>query len=250
MSILLISDLHLDPVRPRITELFLKFLETHAHSAAALYILGDFFEAWIGDDDPDPHHAQMMAGVRALTESGVPVYFMHGNRDFLIGNMFAAKTGCHLLTDPTVVNFRGIPTLLMHGDTLCTDDTEYQAFRRQVHDPAWQKAFLARPLAERREFAARARAASQTRNAVKPSYLMDVNQREVERTMTEYGVTRLIHGHTHRPAVHRFTANGQELTRIVLGDWYEHSSILAIEDGTFELLDRRCGQGTQGKEAF
>lgn len=242
MPILLISDLHLDPIRPRITELFIKFLETQARSAAALYILGDFFEAWIGDDDPDPHHAQMMAGVRALTESGVPVYFMHGNRDFLIGDIFAANTGCRLLADPAVVNFQDKPTLLMHGDTLCTDDAEYQAFRRQVHDPAWQKAFLARPLAERRAFAARARAASQTRNASKPDYLMDVNQREVERIMMKYGVTRLIHGHTHRPAVHRFTANDQKFMRIVLGDWYEQSSVLLVKENAFELHDRRVAE--------
>src|SRR5574340_229727 len=158
MTTLFVSDLHLDAARPQITQLFLKFLNNEARHADALYILGDFFEAWIGDDDPDPHPAEVMAGVRALTDSGVPVYFMHGNRDFLIGSGFAHKTACSLLEDPTRVILHGTPTLLMHGDTLCTDDLEYQKFRRQMHAPAWQSAFLAKPLAARREFAQQARA--------------------------------------------------------------------------------------------
>jgi len=239
MTTLFISDLHLDAARPQITQLFLDFLKTEASRAQALYILGDFFEAWIGDDDPDPHHARVMDGVHTLTGSGIPVYFMHGNRDFLIGAEFERKTGCTLLAEPTVMNLYGTRTLLMHGDTLCTDDLEYQKFRRQVRNPAWQKTFLAKPFAERRAFAQQARAASQTQTAAKPDYLMDVNQREVERVMTEHGATRLIHGHTHRPAIHRFAVNGQNLTRIVLGDWYEQSSILVARDAEPELRDRR-----------
>lgn len=240
MTTLFISDLHLDAVRPQITQLFLEFLKTGARGAQAVYILGDFFEAWVGDDDPDPHHAEVMRGLRTFTDSGVPVYLMHGNRDFLIGNQFAHQTGCRLLAEPSIVNLYGVPTLLLHGDTLCTDDLDYQKFRCQVRDPAWQKAFLAKPLAERRAFARQARAASQTQTAGKPDYLMDVNQLEVERMMASHGVTRLIHGHTHRPAVHRFAANGRELTRIVLGDWYEQSSVLLVKDGgAFELRDRR-----------
>lgn len=241
MPTLFISDLHLDAVRPHITRLFLKFLKHEARHADALYILGDFFEAWIGDDDPDPHHAEAMAGVRALTDSGVPVYFMHGNRDFLIGPGFAHQTGCSLLEDPTRLILHGTPTLLMHGDTLCTDDLEYQKFRRRVHDPAWQSAFLAKPLAARRQFAQQARAESQTRNASKPDYLMDVNPLEVEQVMQKHDVVRLIHGHTHRPAVHRFTAGGRDLTRIVLGDWYHQSSVLSVSGDGFGLRDRRCG---------
>lgn len=239
MTTLFVSDLHLDAARPQITRGFLAFLKTEARRAQALYILGDLFEAWIGDDDPDPHAAEVMAGIRKLTDSSVPVYFMHGNRDFLIGEGFAHKTGCQLLADPCVVNLQGVPTLLMHGDTLCTDDAEYQAFRQQVRNPEWQKAFLARPLAERRAFAAHARTASQQRNAAKAGYLMDVNQHEVERCMQEHGVTRLIHGHTHRPAIHRFALHGRECTRIVLGDWYEQTSILRLKDERFELLDQR-----------
>lgn len=239
MTTLFISDLHLDAVRPRITQLFLDFLKTDACRAQALYILGDFFDAWIGDDDPDPHHAEVIASVRALTTGGVPVYFMHGNRDFLIGDGFARQTGCTLLAEPTVIQLGGTPTMLMHGDTLCTDDLEYQKFRRQVRDSAWQHAFLAKPLAERREFARQARATSQIQTAAKPDYLMDVNQHAVERAMTEYKVTRLIHGHTHRPAVHRFAINNQNLVRIVLGDWYEESSVLEVNDDALELHDKR-----------
>ncbi len=228
MTTLFISDLHLHPSRPQITELLLDFLRKEAHTAEALYILGDFFETWIGDDDPDPHHARVLSGVRALTDSGVPVFFMHGNRDFLIGEGFARQTGCTLLPDPTPVNLYATPTLLMHGDTLCTDDVEYQEFRNMVRDPAWQKSFLAKPLAERGVFAAQARATSKTRTASKPEYIMDVNQQAVERAIVAHGVTRLIHGHTHRPAVHKFRCNGLEATRIVLGDWYEQGSILRV----------------------
>ncbi|MGH8292210.1 MAG: UDP-2,3-diacylglucosamine diphosphatase [Gammaproteobacteria bacterium] len=240
MTTLFISDLHLDPARPRITQLFLEFLKTEARRAQALYILGDFFEAWIGDDDPDPHHATVIAAVHALTATGVPVHFMHGNRDFLIGPGFIHNTGCTLLADPVRVELYGTPTLLMHGDMLCTGDLEYQKFRRQVRDPAWQKAFLAKPLEERRQFAQQARAQSQIQTASKPDYLMDVSQQEVEHVMREHRVTRLIHGHTHRPAVHRFSAHARDLTRIVLGDWYEHSSVLALDQNTFELRDRRA----------
>lgn len=239
MSTLFISDLHLDAARPAITRLFLEFIRGEARRAEALYILGDFFETWIGDDDPDPHHAGVMAGVRRLTAAGVPVYFLHGNRDFLIGERFAARTGVRLLADPTVIELYGVPTLIMHGDTLCTDDVEYQRFRAQVRDPAWQRAFLARPLAERRVFAAEARAASQVQTAAKADYIMDVNQQTVERTMQARGVTRLIHGHTHRPAMHRFTVEGRALIRIVLGDWYEQSSVLWAERDSLRLLDRR-----------
>lgn len=239
MPTLFISDLHLDSARPRITELFLQFLEHEARQAETLYILGDFFEAWIGDDDPDPHHARVMDGLSALTETGVPVYFMHGNRDFLIGNGFAQRTGCRLLEDPTVIELNGTSTLLMHGDTLCTDDTEYQQFRAMVREPAWQRSFLAKPLAERRAFAARARSESKSRTRGKSEYIMDVNQQAVERAMLEHGVTRLIHGHTHRPAIHPFQAGGKSLTRIVLGDWYEQKSLLRIDSERILLQDAR-----------
>lgn len=228
MATLFISDLHLDASRPRITDLFLDFLKHEPRGADALYILGDFFEVWLGDDDPDPHHAQVMGAVRELTDSGVPVYFMHGNRDFLIGADFAQRTGVQLLPDPTVVELFGISTLFMHGDTLCTDDVEYQAFRKLVRDPARQKAFLASSLAERRAFVTHARAASGLSTAQKSESIMDVNQQAVQAVMREQSVDRLIHGHTHRPAVHKFQSDGKPKTRIVLGDWYHQGSILRV----------------------
>jgi UDP-2,3-diacylglucosamine hydrolase len=239
MPTLFISDLHLDPARPQITELFLQFLRNEASGADKLYILGDFFEVWIGDDDPDPHHARVMAGLHALTQSGVLVYFMHGNRDFLIGDSFMEKTGCRLLTEPTLIELYGVPTLLMHGDTLCTDDTEYQRFRAMVRNPDWQHAFLSKSLDERRAFATQARNESKSRTLGKAETIMDVNQQAVEQVMLQHGVSRLIHGHTHRPATHHFTACGKPLTRIVLGDWYEQKSLLRMSaDGTL-LEDAR-----------
>lgn len=239
MSTLFISDLHLDPARPQITELFLELLDKEACCSDSLYILGDFFEAWIGDDDPDPHHIPVIAGLRKLTDAGTPVYFMHGNRDFLIGKGFAQLTGCRLLTDPTVIDLYGTPTLLMHGDTLCTDDVEYQQFRKMVRNPEWQAAFLAKPLEARRAFAAQARSESKTRTREKADEIMDVNQNAVEKVMREHGVTRMIHGHTHRPAVHRFTVNGEPLTRVVLGDWYEQKSLLWATEDQLKLEDAR-----------
>lgn len=240
MAILFISDLHLDPARPRITETFLGFLAQEAREAERLYILGDFFEAWIGDDDPDPHHARVVHALRELTASGVPVDLMHGNRDFLIGQGFAEQTGCRLISDPTTIELDGTPTLLMHGDTLCTDDLEYQQFRRMVRDPEWQRDFLARPLPERRAFAAQARGESKARTQSKAEAIMDVNQQTVERCMRDHNVTQLIHGHTHRPAIHRFSVNGCPMTRIVLGDWYEQKSVLRLNDGRMLLADSRA----------
>lgn len=235
MTILFVSDLHLDPERPPVTELFLKFLREEARSAEALYILGDCFEAWIGDDDPDPHHARVMAGMRDLTQSGVPVHFMHGNRDFLVGEAFSQKTGCLLRPDPTRLTLNGTPTLLMHGDTLCTDDLEYQVFRKTVRDLAWQQAFLAQSLDARRAYAREARIESVMQTRAKPADIMDVNQSAVEAVMHQQQVTCLIHGHTHRPAVHRFQSGGKELTRIVLGDWYHEGSILRVSQTGFAL---------------
>jgi UDP-2,3-diacylglucosamine hydrolase len=244
VTTLFISDLHLDGSRPEITGLFLKFLQEEARRASSLYILGDFFEAWIGDDDDDPHHAQVLAGLKDLTRTGVPVSLMHGNRDFLIGTRFAERTGVKLLADPTVLDLYGTPTLLMHGDTLCTDDAEYQMVRRMLRDPAWQREYLAKPIPERRAIAAQARAQSKAHTAAQAEYIMDVNQKAVEAVMTKHGVTRLIHGHTHRPAVHRFkTADGKAMERIVLGDWYEQSSKLTWNEDGGMLSDVRVSDG-------
>lgn len=244
MTVLFISDLHLDGSRPEITELFLEFLEEEARKASSLYILGDFFEVWIGDDDDDLHHAQVMAGLQALTAAGVPVYLMHGNRDFLIGRRFAERTGVKLLADPTVIDLAGGPTLLMHGDSLCTDDLQYQRARRFLRNPLVQGIYLALPLSLRRRIATYARSKSKTDTAAKAAYIMDVNQNAVESAMTRHGATRLIHGHTHRPAVHRFRSkDGKDMERIVLGDWYDQSSILRWDRNNGRLSDRRVPDG-------
>ena len=244
MTTLFISDLHLDGSRPETTELFLRFLKEEAHQASALYILGDFFEAWIGDDDDNPHHARIMEGLREVTQAGLPAYLMHGNRDFLIGKRFAERTGARLLADPTVIDLYGTPTLLVHGDTLCTDDVQYQKARATMHNPVVQGVFLALPLFLRRRYAAHLRAKSREHTAGKDQYIMDVNQGAVEATMREHGVRRMIHGHTHRPAVHRFkSADGKAMERVVLGDWHDQVSELRWTAEGGMLSDRRVSDG-------
>ena len=225
-STLFVSDLHLDASRPEITRQLLDFLGTRARVADAVYILGDLFEAWIGDDDDAPLGNAVMDGLRACVDSGTPVHIMQGNRDFLIGTQFAVRTGCRLLGDPARINLCGSPTLLMHGDTLCTDDAEYLAFRAQVRDPRWQQAFLRQSTDTRRKIAGDLRATSRTRVAEKPETIGDVNRETVVRVMTEHGVQQLIHGHTHRPAIHEMEVAGRPARRIVLGDWYREGSLL------------------------
>lgn len=235
---LFISDLHLDAQRPAVTRLFLDFLAgLDPQQCTGLYILGDLFEAWIGDDDDNTHYQQVLTGLRATTARGLPIWIMHGNRDFLLGENFARATGCTLLADPALIDLGGIPTLLMHGDTLCTDDHEYLQFRQMVRNPDWQRQFLAKPLAERRQIAANLRETSRQRTGEKQAAIMDVNQLTVLETLLQHGVMRLIHGHTHRPAVHNLTLGGQPAQRIVLGDWYEQGSLLRSENGTLKLID-------------
>jgi len=228
MTTLLISDLHLDPQRPRILDLFADLLAGEARRADALYILGDLFDSWIGDDDDAALAAQVAQATRALRDSGVPIWFMHGNRDFLLGADYAARAGMSLLADPSVVELGGERVLLMHGDTLCTDDTEYLKFRALVRDPRWQAQFLAKPLAERRAFAAQARGESRRHTSAAKPEIMDVNQEAVAAAMRTHGVHKLIHGHTHRPATHHFDLDGRTAERVVLGDWYEQDSVLRI----------------------
>jgi UDP-2,3-diacylglucosamine hydrolase len=235
MATLFISDLHLDPARPDITSQALEFLEAETAGADALYILGDLFEAWVGDDDPEPEKRRVIAALRQLSDAGLPCYFMHGNRDFLVGAGFAAASGCTLLEDPTVIELHGTPVLLMHGDTLCTDDHEYQAFRQMVRNPAWQQVMLAKPLQERLMLAKYLRETSSASMAGKSMEIMDVNQGAVAAAMREHGVYNLLHGHTHRPAVHRFELDGHEAVRIVLGDWYTQGSALSWDADGFVL---------------
>jgi UDP-2,3-diacylglucosamine hydrolase len=232
MTTLFISDLHLDASRPQITELFVDFVRREAVHARALYVLGDFFEAWIGDDAADETAIRVADALAALGARRVPCFFMHGNRDFLLGDAYARRACMTLLPDPSVVEIGGERVLLMHGDTLCTDDAPYQAFRRQSHAPQWQRAFLARPIAERQAFAAQARAESRRYTRSVADAITDVNADAVHAAFRRHGVRTLIHGHTHRPAVHDLVVDGAPARRIVLGDWYEQGSVLrAGQDG-------------------
>ena len=240
MTTLFISDLHLDPARPGITQLFGDFIDGEARNAEALYILGDLFEAWVGDDDPSDAGAFVAAKLSALDEAGVPVLFIRGNRDFLLGDDYARRAGMIILPDPAVVMLYGEPVLLMHGDLLCTDDVAYQQFRTQTRDPAWQRQFLAQPLDARIAFAGQARAASQVhQSGLKDTgaleTITDVTPATVEATLNRYGIDTLIHGHTHRPATHALKAGGNDCRRIVLGDWYEQGSVLRMDAGKAEL---------------
>lgn len=238
---LFISDLHLDPERPRITELFLDFMRDDARQAAALYILGDLFEAWIGDDDPSEHHCQVQDAMAEVSAAGVDTFFMHGNRDFLIGHRFAERTGFRILDDPTVIDLYGVPTVLLHGDTLCTDDVDYQKIRRQLHDPQWQSQFLSQSLEARKAFAAQARADSKAAQSGKAMDIMDANQQAVESEFLAHDVNRMIHGHTHRPGVHTFPLEGRTRQRIVLGDWYEQGSVLKVAPEGVSLMELGIG---------
>ena len=237
MTTLFISDLHLDSTRPEITQLFGEFIDREAGNAEALYILGDLFEAWVGDDDPSEVGYFVADKLRELHAHGVPVFFIRGNRDFLLGDDYANRAGMTILPDPAVVMLHGMPTLLMHGDTLCTGDVAYQQFRAQTRNPQWQAQFLAQPLAARLAFAQQARAASAAhqvglRDAGQMETITDVSPTSVNETFQRFGIDTLIHGHTHRPDIH--TENSA--TRLVLGDWYEQGSVLrAGDDGCFAL---------------
>ena len=232
MTTLFISDLHLEVDRPDIGEQFFAFLEDEAKNAEALYILGDLFDALVGDDDPNPHYADVKKALRALVDSGVPVYFMHGNRDFMVGEDFAKETGVRILPDPVAVDLYGNHVLLSHGDALCTDDFEYQKIRAMTRKPEWQAMMLAKPLEERLLLARAAREESKARGQTIDMDIMDVNQEAVKRTILDYGVDILLHGHTHRPDVHSVEFDDRVAKRIVLGDWYDQGSVLRWdEDG-------------------
>ncbi len=231
---LFVSDLHLDQKRPHIIAAFCRFL-SECSSADALYILGDLFEYWIGDDDPAVGLESAINAIRNLSDSGVPVYFIHGNRDFLIGKQFSKHTQCEILSEETVINLYGTPTLIMHGDTLCTDDIAYQKFRSKARSPWIQKPLLMLSVKQRLKIAEGLRNKSKTATKEKTEDIMDVNQHTVIEVMQKYNVKHLIHGHTHRPAEHEFTLNGVTCKRIVLGDWYEHGSVLYCTPESMEL---------------
>ena len=240
MTTLFISDLHLEASQPEIGTQFLSFLAGEALGAEALYVLGDLFEVWLGDDDPNPYYGEMKSALRKLSDTGVPVYFMHGNRDFTIGADFAAETGITLLDDPTVVDLYGDQVLLCHGDALCTDDVQYQQIRAMTRKPEWQAMMLAKSIEERIAFAVEARKESMERGESLSDEIMDVNQEAVAAALHEYGVAVMLHGHTHRPAVHSVDLGDRKATRIVLGDWYEQGSVVRWdEDGPkLEVMPR------------
>ena len=227
MTTLFISDLHLTASRPTINALFFDFLEGEARAARALYILGDFLEYWIGDDALDQAEYRPIAqALRTLATAGTPIYIMRGNRDFLFGSRFERDTGCRLIEDPTVIDLYGTPVLLMHGDTLCTDDIDYLAFRKMTRTQTWQREFLAKPIDERDAIARGHRELSKQSTAQKAPEIMDVTQAAVAAALRQHGVRHLIHGHTHRPGKHVFDLDGAPATRTVLGDWYEQGSVL------------------------
>ncbi len=228
--ILLISDLHLEEQRPDITRAFLHFLQTRARQAEALYILGDFFEVWVGDDGMSPFQHGIARALRQLSDAGTRIFLMHGNRDFLIGRAFCRAAGCTLLKDPSIVHFNGEPVLLMHGDSLCTLDVGYMKLRRLLRNPL--SLFILRnlPLTTRRKLARKLRSESRAQTRMKAREIIDVTPDEVPRIMAEHGVRTLIHGHTHRPAEHALEVNGQSARRIVLGDWDSQGWALQIDE--------------------
>jgi len=232
---LFVSDLHLDAASPEIARQFHAFLAGDARSAAALYILGDLFEAWLGDDDPDPAARSTVAALRALVDAGVPCFVMHGNRDFLIGERFCRETGATLLEDDTVVEVHGERVLLMHGDALCTDDVSYQRLRRIVRNPVVRWIFRHMTLEQRRALARKMRAGSREHVGMTAPEIMDVNAAAVAQAFRAAGVRTLIHGHTHRPAVHEIEVDGVPSRRIVLGDWYTQGSVLEWPRDSFCL---------------
>jgi UDP-2,3-diacylglucosamine hydrolase len=230
VSALFISDLHLTEERPAANERFIGFLEDKARGAGALYILGDLFEYWLGDDDlEEPFNAVMAGMLRGLARGGVPVYLMHGNRDFLMAARFCEAAGATLLPDPSVIEAGGERTLLMHGDTLCTDDIEYQGWRRTARSAQWQDDFLAKPRAERRSMIRGLREKSKAVTQAKPADIMDVNEQAVAQALQAHGVRRLVHGHTHRPGHHDVVLPGAVGERWVLPDWYGPGGYLEID---------------------
>ena len=233
--LLFASDVHLSAHRPVAVAAFSQFLSGPARRADRLFLLGDMFDLWLGDDDDRAPHPEVEAALAETVSAGIPVDLIRGNHDFLLGDAFAERTGCRLVDEPHVIEVMGERTVLLHGDTLCTRDVEYQAFRRYARDPDNQRAFLARPMEERAREAARIRATSDTRTRLKPEDIMDVTEEEVVRVLLEYDATRMIHGHTHRPGVHELALETGAATRIVLGDWYDQGTVIAWDEAGCRL---------------
>lgn len=241
MSTLFISDIHLSQGRPDMTAALVRFLAEDAPGADALYVLGDLFEFWIGDDDPNPLHREVADAFLALSQQGVPLYFIHGNRDFLLGRQFAKRAGMTLLGDPCVIELYGERVLLSHGDLLCTRDEGYQKFRRITQLKWLRWLFLRLPLSRRQAIAHKMRGQSQMENAQKSQIIMDVTPEAVDDMLRQHGCRLMIHGHTHRPAIHDFTLDGHAARRIVLGDWFEQGSVLVCSPAGQRLDTRALG---------
>nr|WP_152957931.1 UDP-2,3-diacylglucosamine diphosphatase [Pseudomonas sp. MN1F] len=232
---MLISDLHLQEERPDITRAFLDLLDGRARHAKALYILGDFFEAWIGDDAMTPFQQSICQALRQLSDSGTAIYLMHGNRDFLIGQDFCAAAGCTLLADPSVIELGGEQVLLMHGDTLCTRDLAYMKMRRYLRNPVSLWILRHLPLTTRQKLARKLRSESRAQTRMKATEIVDVTPEEVPKVMAAHGVRTLVHGHTHRPAIHKLVVDGEPARRIVLGDWDRRGWTLQVDGQGFAL---------------
>ncbi|WP_318446270.1 UDP-2,3-diacylglucosamine diphosphatase [Photobacterium leiognathi] len=242
MTTLFISDLHLSASRPDMTDCFLRFMAEDTANIDALYVLGDLFEMWIGDDEESPFLQQIKQAFKTLTDSGIPCYFVHGNRDFLIGKRFSQQTGIQLLPEHSVVDLYGKPTLILHGDTLCIEDEAYQRYRKKVHNKFIQWLFFRIPLSKRIQIGEKFRNNSSKNNQMKSQSIMDVTASEVVRVMKEFHVDQMIHGHTHRPDIHSLTVDEKPATRIVLGDWYEHGSVLVVTPDGYQLETRAFDQ--------
>lgn len=235
MTRLFVSDVHLDAAAPDATEQFFDFLRKDVAGAEALYILGDLFEVWIGDDDPDPEKAKVVRELRELTKRGIACFVIHGNRDFLLGRQFCDQAGARLIPDPVVIELDGERVLVTHGDALCTDDHSYQELRSAVRTTEWQRKFLALPVDVRDRFANKARAGSKAHVARTAPKIQDVNPGAVEAAYRAARVRRIIHGHTHRPGIHDTLVDGEPAQRIVLGAWYEEGSYLVYDNGQYDL---------------
>ncbi len=236
MTTLIIADLHLSEDEPAITAGFIRFIHQQAIHAKQLYILGDFFNYWIGDDDPNPLHQQVAEALNLLKQRGIPCYFIHGNRDFLLGQRYAKRCGMQLLPQETLIESHGHQVLILHGDTLCTDDVAYQAYRKKVYTPWIQRLFLLLPLFIRRRIAQKMRQNSQNSSNRKPESIMDVNQQAVINELQKYKTSWMIHGHTHRPAIHQININDKPHYRGVLGAWHHEGSAFVINEQGIELI--------------